>query len=191
MALRPPQPFLSHRWHTDQCVHQKDQFLHKRQLSSDFEVHHSRRRQARNKQLLHQNAARAHFSEHYLSAGHGSHLFTCSSTPLWCEYCGHHPSSDGLSEARNTCSARAGKLRARSQTQAGGRLWPVAAEGPETCRRPHFQRVGGSTAVSCRSWALKSDLSDSPGVSWAGSEGNRHSRVGHVSTGANLARGWG
>ena len=58
-------------------MHQKDQFLHKRQLSSDFEIHHSRRRQARNKQLLHQNAARAHFSEHFLSAGRGSHLFTC------------------------------------------------------------------------------------------------------------------
>lgn len=34
-----------------------------------------------------------------------------------------------------------------------------------------------------------SDLSDSPGVSWGGSEGNRHSRVGHMSTGANLVAG--
>ena len=27
-------------------------------------------------QLLHHNPVRAHFSEHFLSAGHGSHLFT-------------------------------------------------------------------------------------------------------------------
>ena len=137
-------------------MHQKDQFLYKRQLSSNSEVHHSRRRQARKKQLLPHNAGGARFPERFLGAGRGSHLFTCirrhpcgesaaGITLPWWAAC-------GMPHVERAGRARAGGRQSKV-SDAGGRGSDPGAGGPATRRRAQVRRARGSAAASRTSWA--------------------------------------
>lgn len=129
-------------------MHQKDQFLHKRQLSSDFEVHHSRRRQARNKQLLHHNAARAHLSISKCRYTALTSLRVHDTPVVWKVSWPSPLLQMGCLEARLWKCLSWEAQSEISGIQAGScRLWPVTAEGPWKCAGvPALSESGRSTS---------------------------------------------